>query len=76
MKPLGMHKTRTRVAGHQDCSTCHPDTTKGGRAREKRDPISWEEIKRIQQIAREAEHQRRTQMIARATRGGWRRTER
>lgn len=34
MKPQGRKKTRTRVAGHQDCALCHPDT-KSGKARER-----------------------------------------
>lgn len=34
MKPQGRKKTRTRVAGHQDCAVCHPDA-KSGKARER-----------------------------------------
>jgi hypothetical protein len=36
MRPLGQRKTPTKVAGHQDCGDCHPDTTKGGEARARR----------------------------------------
>jgi hypothetical protein len=31
MHPLGSKKTRTHVAGHQECADCHPEP-KGGRA--------------------------------------------
>jgi len=34
MKKPGCKKTKTRVEGHQECSTCHP-ATKGGKAKEK-----------------------------------------
>jgi hypothetical protein len=37
MKPLGRKTTRTRIAGHQDCGVCHPET-KSGRAVE---TLAW-----------------------------------
>ena len=36
MKPLGSHKTRKHVAGHQNCGICRPEK-KGGRAYEDRE---------------------------------------
>lgn len=33
MKRLGAKKTKTRIAGHQDCGLCHPKT-KAGRSSE------------------------------------------
>jgi len=48
MKPLGKPKlTKTKVAGHQNCAVCHPDT-KGGRTREKR--MSKQEIESQEHI--------------------------
>jgi len=39
MKPLGSHKTRKHVAGHQNCGICRPEK-KGGRAYEDRETKS------------------------------------
>lgn len=45
MKRQGQKKISTRVAGHQKCAFCHPET-KGGRAREKRISDRYEEALR------------------------------
>jgi len=39
MKPLGSHKTRKHVAGHQNCGICRPEK-EGGRAYEDRETKS------------------------------------
>ncbi len=42
MRQLGKRKIATRVAGHQNCGTCHPEQ-EGGRTRERRNWAAEEE---------------------------------
>ena len=45
MKPLGKKKTCTRVAGHQECTTCHPEQKNMiARARQEDKKVEFEMI--------------------------------